>query len=317
MLAERLQRAVRHAGDRFSNAKPGWPAERVLIVVRGPQAAAVPHEQRWLVDLASGTVEPTGDGTDEADWSMVGSPGAWQAVLTGKANLSTEVRQWRLRYSDPGDSPPFGARPGSHCWPACLRRPAGTACWSGGGPAGPAVAGRARDMTVEPRTTTRHRPDGRGAPAGDGKAGPRGEDATGHGPLVVLNSLDAGADRVLAVLSGHPDLACMPGTGLLPLCEQAAVAWGRVEGGGGMLPSPLAAASIRSMVSAMAVTLRARTGRRRWCEFSVAAPSAAAALLAVYPDTRLVCLYRSCPDFVRAALDASPWGLASRPSRPS
>ena len=36
---------------------------------------------------------------------------------------------------------------------------------------------------------------------------------------------------------------------------------------------------------------------------------AAETFLGLYPGTRFLCLYRAWPDFIRAALEASPWGI--------
>ena len=38
-------------------------------------------------------------------------------------------------------------------------------------------------------------------------------------------------------------------------------------------------------------------------------PQAAATFLRLYPGTQFLCLYRACPGVIRAALDASPWGI--------
>jgi hypothetical protein len=127
-------------------------------------------------------------------------------------------------------------------------------------------------------------------------------------PLVVLSYSRAGSERLRDLLSGHPGLACTLASGLLPLCEQAAASWREVEGGHGEAPSALAAASIRAMTAGMAVALRARTGKRRWCEFSMAPPPAAGTFLRLFPQTRIACLHQSCPGFIRAALDAGDWG---------
>lgn len=127
-------------------------------------------------------------------------------------------------------------------------------------------------------------------------------------PLLVLSYSRPGSEQLRDLLSGHPALACTLASGLLPLCEQAAASWRVVEGGRGDVPSALAAASIRAMTTGLAVALRARTGKRRWCEFSVAPPSAVGTFLRLFPQTRIACLHQSCPGFIRAALDASDWG---------
>jgi hypothetical protein len=45
------------------------------------------------------------------------------------------------------------------------------------------------------------------------------------------------------------------------------------------------------------------------CEVAAANPQAAETFLRLYPETRFLCLYRACPGVIRAALDASPWGI--------
>ncbi len=60
----------------------------------------------------------------------------------------------------------------------------------------------------------------------------------------------------------------------------------------------------------MITVVLAGTGKSRWCETSFSPPSAAETFLQLYPGVKFVCLHRSCPDVVRAAIDANPWGLA-------
>jgi hypothetical protein len=136
-------------------------------------------------------------------------------------------------------------------------------------------------------------------------------DPAGRAPVVVLATQYSGAGRLRALLDGLPGLACTSGTGVVPLCEQAAAVWrsadGRREGGP---PSRLAAASTRALTDAVITSVLAREGKQRWCEFCYAMPEAAAPFAQLYPGTRFVCLYRSCSDVIRAVLNASPWGLA-------
>jgi hypothetical protein len=150
-----------------------------------------------------------------------------------------------------------------------------------------------------------------GAPAGHDRAAAGAGDLARRGPVVVLATAYSGAGRLRSLLEGCPDLACTSGTGVLPLCEQAAAVWrtadGRAEGG---TPSRLAAATVRALADALITSVLARAGKRRWCEFCYAMPKAATAFAQLYPGTRFVCLHRSCSGFIRAALDASPWGLA-------
>jgi hypothetical protein len=131
------------------------------------------------------------------------------------------------------------------------------------------------------------------------------------GPVVVLTYAHAGSAQLQAALADHPELACTSGTGVLPLCEQAAAAWRRVEDRpDDAVLSPLAATSIRSLVGMMLTTITAKTGRRRWCETATAQADAAQTFLALYPNTRFVCLHRACDGVIRTALATRPWGLS-------
>lgn len=146
------------------------------------------------------------------------------------------------------------------------------------------------------------------APAGDRPAA--GDGGNRGAPIIVLTYPHAGGDELSSLLARHQDLACTAGTGILPLCEQAAAAWGAVDGRAAGRPSQLADTSTRTLVTTMITALLAGRGKRRWCEVATAAPDAAATFARLFPGTRILCLHRACPDVVRAALHASRWGLA-------
>jgi hypothetical protein len=131
---------------------------------------------------------------------------------------------------------------------------------------------------------------------------------TGTAPIVVLTHAHSGAARLATLLAGHPDVACTSGSGILPLCEQAALAWRHVDGQTDSQLSGLALASTRSLVTTIVISLLAREGKRRWCEIVTAPPSTAETFLQLFPGTKVLCLHRALPQFVRACLDASPWG---------
>jgi hypothetical protein len=133
------------------------------------------------------------------------------------------------------------------------------------------------------------------------------------GPVIILGYPHSGAERLLSLLSDSTALACTSGTGVLPLCDQAAAVWRRTEdkdADSGQI-SALAAASIRAMAGAMVTQILARAGRDRWCEFAAASEQAAATFLSLYPAARFVCVHRCFSDVARTAIQASPWGLAS------
>lgn len=127
--------------------------------------------------------------------------------------------------------------------------------------------------------------------------------------MIVLAPAYYGGSTLGALLAGYPDLACTAGTGLLPLCEQAMVTWRSADGRRPGPPSPLATTATRALAASVIASILAREGKPRWCEIAAATPRAARAFLQLYPATQFLCLYRACPDVIRAALDASPWGI--------
>jgi hypothetical protein len=79
-------------------------------------------------------------------------------------------------------------------------------------------------------------------------------------PIVVLGYAYGGAEHIQRVLSGSNRLACTSGTGLLPLCAQAADTWQRVDDRDGPL-SALALSSIRAMAASMITVILAAVCR--------------------------------------------------------
>jgi Sulfotransferase family len=147
------------------------------------------------------------------------------------------------------------------------------------------------------------------APASSG-AGPRRAAGGGQqSPVIVLAYAQAGAARLQRLLTGSAALACTSGTGVLPLCDQAAATWREVDNRDGTL-SPLALASIRALADSMITTILAGGGGSRWCEISFSPPDCAETFLKLYPAARFVCLHRSCLDVIRVGVRANPWGLA-------
>jgi protein-tyrosine sulfotransferase len=134
-------------------------------------------------------------------------------------------------------------------------------------------------------------------------------DPAARAPVIVLAPAYAGAGALRSLLAVHPDLACTAGTGLLPLCEQAMSTWRNADGRRGGAPSSLASAATRALAASFITSILAREGKSRWCEVAAASPEAARTFLRLYPQTRFLCLYRACPDVIRAVLDASRWGI--------
>lgn len=130
-----------------------------------------------------------------------------------------------------------------------------------------------------------------------------------NGPVIMLAYAHSGADRVQDALAAGTKLACTAGTGIIPLCAAAAETWRRIEGQHDKVVSRLATVSIQQLVTAQVTAILASAGGTRWCELANVPPSAAEAFLHVFPDASFVCVHRSCPDVIRAGLQANPWGL--------
>jgi protein-tyrosine sulfotransferase len=129
-------------------------------------------------------------------------------------------------------------------------------------------------------------------------------------PIIVLTGAHCGTALISRLLSAHAELACTTGSGVLPLCEQAAGTWRRVDHRDGSL-SRIAVTAIRAHVSAMIAVILAQDGGQRWCDISFGSPTAAENFLQLYPGTQFICMHRNCLDVIRVAVAASPWGLAN------
>jgi hypothetical protein len=127
--------------------------------------------------------------------------------------------------------------------------------------------------------------------------------------IIVLTYAQSGAERLAALLTGQPSLACTAGTGVLPLCEQAATAWRGAERTGSSL-STLAAASVRAMTGGLISVIKSQEGRERWCEISTAPARSARTFMAIYPETKVVCFHRNCADYIYESVQGDRGELA-------
>lgn len=158
--------------------------------------------------------------------------------------------------------------------------------------------------------TTATRPAGTWPAPGYDHGRPGPGDPARRDPVIVLTYAYSGAERLQSLLARHPELACTSGTGILPLCEQAAATWRNVDGRPEGPLSALAITSTRALATGIITALLAQAGNRRWCELATASPVSAETFSQLYPGTRFLCLHRACPDVAHAALHTSPWGLA-------
>ena len=130
-------------------------------------------------------------------------------------------------------------------------------------------------------------------------------------PIVVLTYGFCGERRLRFLLErADHEVFCTKGTGIIPACGAALRAWQGAEGSSVTgEASPLAVRSVRAMVDGMIAVIAARYGGRVWCETATADPRTVESFLTVVPETRVICLYRSCEDFVYTVLNDSPWGV--------
>lgn len=129
-------------------------------------------------------------------------------------------------------------------------------------------------------------------------------------PVIILSYAHSGAELVQHALADGTSLACTVGTGILPMCEAAALSWARIDNRQDAGMSRLAASSIRALASTQLTAILAASGMRRWCELATTGPGAAQAFLQVFPTAKFVCVHRACTDLISATIAAHPWSLA-------
>lgn len=112
LLADRLRGGLARIDTASAERWADGQADGCIVAVRSPGGR---DETYWQVDLVGRRLldgNPDTEGDDTPDWSVVGSPRAWEAVLSGERNLSSALRACELRYCDTGDATPAtsGAR---------------------------------------------------------------------------------------------------------------------------------------------------------------------------------------------------------------
>lgn len=112
LLEEALRTRLAGISDRFNSRWHASLPGKFLVVSRAP-AIVGGRESCWVVDLTARTLTPdTADTTDDAEpddveWTILGSPHAWQQVLSGQVNLHVALRHAELRYGSAGDDSPL------------------------------------------------------------------------------------------------------------------------------------------------------------------------------------------------------------------
>ena len=102
VLADRVQAALAGLDADFTGSWKSCSAESVLLFATAPEPGG--RGAWWRLDLGAGTaVAGSGEHAVDTDWSVTGSAGAWQRVLSGELNLGVAFRGGELRYADKGD----------------------------------------------------------------------------------------------------------------------------------------------------------------------------------------------------------------------
>jgi hypothetical protein len=100
-LQKRLREGIRKMDASFTARWQSCSSDTFACVSR-PRTAA--REARWLIDLTRRTMSKAGNG--DYQWGLVGEPEAWEAVLSGRTDLSTSIRRGELRYCEGKNSRP-------------------------------------------------------------------------------------------------------------------------------------------------------------------------------------------------------------------
>jgi Sulfotransferase family len=118
-IAEALRAGLARIDDRFVRNWEDCLAEPFAVVATPPAGSRSGRTFTCRVDLAARTMasivpaETDGpdntDGNDDTTCDLVGSAEAWQALLSGHANLGVLMRRCELRYCDAGESDPVAS----------------------------------------------------------------------------------------------------------------------------------------------------------------------------------------------------------------
>lgn len=138
------------------------------------------------------------------------------------------------------------------------------------------------------------------------------------GPIVILTAARSGSTLLRFLLDAHPDLACPPEAGLGLACAGLARVWSILNAADPLAErdaqpanlAPDAALRIHDTLSAYYDEYLQRHGKRRWVDKSLDNCVYARLITEVFPESRFICLYRSCLDMVASGIESSPWGLA-------
>lgn len=100
-IAHHLHESMSRADALFIDRWNRIAADSFAIVARASDANDT--ETCWVVDLGAQTVTMADTEQDDAEWTVLGSPETWNAVLSGRTNLHTAMRRFDLRYCSASD----------------------------------------------------------------------------------------------------------------------------------------------------------------------------------------------------------------------
>jgi hypothetical protein len=112
-MGDALRIGLARIDESFAQRWKPHTEEAFGLVTTAQPGAGARQDHLFRVDLASRSVTITAirasagagaDATDDTAWDLVGSAGAWEAVLAGRANLGVAMRRCDLRYCEGSES---------------------------------------------------------------------------------------------------------------------------------------------------------------------------------------------------------------------
>lgn len=134
-------------------------------------------------------------------------------------------------------------------------------------------------------------------------------DTASESPIVILTAARSGSTLLRLLLDKHPDIACPPETNIVKTAARLGSVW-RVTNNKREDLSTSAAQVVRAAVTGILKDYLSGRGKIRFCDKSLGTVEDAAQFLAIFPDTKFICLHRHCMDVVYSGIEACPWGVA-------
>jgi hypothetical protein len=113
LMGDALRVGLARIDESFARRWKPYTDEAFGLVATAQPGVTARQDHLWRVDLASrsmtitairASTEADDDATTDTAWDVVGSAGAWEAVLAGRANLGVAMRRCDLRYCEGSES---------------------------------------------------------------------------------------------------------------------------------------------------------------------------------------------------------------------